>query len=152
MDKKTIDFFRAAFPFLLSLFLWRGALPIINPGGILALIPVFFCTFIRPVPWFMPFGLIMCFLTDYRADTLLFWSSVYCLCYAVYGFQNVVDLTRADTDGISAFAVFFGIPVLIISLPHFVNFTNIFRMIWTVTWECAMYFPIVALIKRLNHD
>ena len=152
MDKRIIDFMRAVFPFLLALFLWRGALPFINPAGLLALIPVFFCTFVRPTPWFAPFGLLMCFLVDYGADTLLFWSSVYCLCYAANGFQNVVDLTRADKDGIGAFALFFGVSVFIISVPHFVNFTNIFRAIWTVCIECALYIPIVTLIKRLGHD
>lgn len=152
MNKKITDFLRAAFPFIISLFLWRLAVPLLNPAGMLALIPVFFCTFIRPVPWFMPFGLLMCFLVDYSADSLLFWSSVYCFCYALCGFQNVVDLTSADNDGAGAFALFFGISVLIISLPHFVNFTNFFRAIWTVVWECAMYLPVVALIKRLGHD
>lgn len=152
MDRKIIDFLRAAFPFVLALFLWRGALGWINPAGLLALVPVFFCTFIRPTPWFVPFGVVMCFLVDYRADTMLFWTSVYCLCYAVYGFQNVVDLTRADNDGIAAFALFFGGGALVLSLPHFVNFTNVFRLTWTVAWECAMYLPIAWLLKRVAHD
>lgn len=152
MNKKIIDFLRDAMPFALALFLWRSALPFVNPAGILALVPVFFCTFIRPVPWFVPFGILMCFLVDYRGNSLLFWTSVYCLCCAAYGFQTVVDLTHADDDGFRAFALFFGVATLVISVPHFVNFTNIFRTIWTIGWECAMYIPIVALMKRLDHD
>ena len=152
MDRKIIDFLRTAFPFVLTLFLWRASIGWLNPAGLLVLVPVFFCTFIRPTAWFVPFGVLMCFLVDYRADTLLFWTSVYCLAYAVCGFQNVVDLTRADNDGIGAFALFFCVSVLIISLPHMVTFTNVFRVLWTGAWECAMYFPLVALIKRVGHD
>lgn len=152
MDRKIIDFLRAVFPFALTLFLWRVSVGWLNPAGMLALVVVFFCTFIRPVPWFAPFGVLMCFLVDYNADTMLFWTSVFCLCYAVAGFQSVVDLTRADNDGICAFALFFGVSALILSLPHFVNFTNVFRFLWTVVWECAMYLPIVSLIKKVAHD
>lgn len=152
MDKRITDFLRAVFPFALTLFLWRLALPFINPVGMLALIPVFYCTFVRPVSGFAPFGLLMCFLIDYNSDSLLFWSSCYCLCYAVNGFQSFVDLTRADNDGIGIFALFFGVAVFVISVPHLTNFTNIFRMIWAVGIECALYAPIVALIKRVDHD
>jgi len=150
MDRKVIDFLRAAAPFAATLFLWRLAQGFINPAGLLALVPVFFCTFIRPVPWFAPFGVLMCFLVDYRADTPLFWTTVYCLCYAANGFQNFVDLTRTTRDGLYVFALFFAIPVIIISLPHIVCFTNFFRMVWTILWECAMYVPITMLIKKVR--
>lgn len=152
MTNPTIDFFRRLFPFILTLFLWRMDIAWINPAGLLALVPIFFYTFIRPTPWFALFAAVMCFLIDYRADNLLFWTSVFCLCYAVNGFQNYVDLTRAENDGWAIFATVFSIAVLIISLPHMTYFTNVFRVIWTILWVNLMYMPIIILIKRIAND
>lgn len=152
MDKRIIDFLRCAFPFLATLFLWRADIPWLNPGGMLTLVPIFFCTFIRPTPWFAPFGILMCFMLDYQTDTLLYWTSVYCLCYAINGFQTIFDLTRADNDGASAFAAFFAICVLVLSMPHLLHFMNVFRALWTICWVCALYVPICMLIKRVAHD
>lgn len=118
----------------------------------LALIPIFFCTFIHPVKWFVPFGILMCFMLDYRADTLLYWTTVYCICYAANGFQNIFDLTRADNNGAGAFTAFFATCVLIISLPHLLHFINIFRVIWTILWTCALYMPISIMIKKVAND
>ena len=152
MKRKVIDFLRASIPFLVTLFLWRASVAWLNPGGLLALAAIFFSTFIRPVRWFVPFGVLMCFLIDYQSDTLLYWTSVYCTCYAANGFQHAVDLTRSENDGAGAFAIFFATAAIIISIPHIVNFTNAARLIWTIIWECAMYFPIVMLIKKAGHD
>lgn len=152
MDKRIIDFFRGIFPFFITLFLWRADITWINPAGMLALIPIFFCTFIRPTPWFVPFGVLMCFMLDYHANTLLYWTSVYCICYATNGFQNVFDLSRADNNGMAAFAAFFSICVLIISLPHLLHFINLCRVIWTIMWTCALYMPISILIKKVSDD
>ncbi len=152
MHKKIIDFFRTATPFLVTLFLWRAAMPWLNPAGLLAMTAIFFCTFIKPVAWFAPFGVIMCFLIDYCGDTLLYWTSVYCACYAANGFQSFMDIGRAENDGGGAFAIFFAVSVLVISIPHMTNFANISRMAWTIIWECAMYFPIIMLIKKVRND
>ena len=152
MKTKTINFLRAAFPFAVTLFLWRGALPWINPGGLLCLVPIFFYTFIRPVPWFAPFAFLMCFLLDYRGDTILYWTAVWCLMYAANGFQTFIDLKQSELMGAKVFCIFFGLSVLILSLPHMVSFWVIVRVIWTVLWVCALYLPMVKLMERVNHD
>ena len=121
MIEKTVSFLRKVFPFLTVIFLWRLAIPFWNPGGILALIPLFYCTFIKPVPWFMPFGLIFCFLIDYNLGSLCYWTAIYCLCYAINGFQTIIDLQNMDINAIDAFMVFLGITSAI-PIPGYITF------------------------------
>ena len=35
-------------------------------GLILAIIPIFYYSFIKPVNWFVPFAVVFCFLIDYK--------------------------------------------------------------------------------------
>ena len=152
MNTRLIDFLRAVFPFLITLFLWRGAMAYFNAGGLLCLIPIFYYTFIRPVPWFAPFAVLMCFLLDYNNSTVLYWTAVWCFCYAAYGFQTVLDLTQDNNSGWAPFAVFFTVSVIVLSFAHLTSVYNIARMIWTILWVSAMYMPIVTVIKRVEHD
>lgn len=149
---QTINFLRVAFPFALTLFLWRGALSWLNPAGILALVPIFFCTFVRPVKWFAPFALLMCFVLDYRMGTVLYWTSVFCLCYAANGFQTRFDLTGADRDAFGVFAAFISITIAVLTVAHVTGVLIVLRAIWTILWTIAMYLPIVYIIKKVDHD
>lgn len=151
MKDKIGPFLRAIFPFLMVIFLWRLSVPFWNPGGILALIPIFYCTFIRPTPWFMLFGLLFCFLIDYNLDTLCYWSAIYCLCYAVNGFQIFVDLQDLDYNAVDVFMVFLGIGMLISEIPH-LNWTILGRMLWTFAWTVTLYLPLTNLIRAVRHD
>ena len=81
MKKNIVDFLRAAFPFITVIILWRLAVPFWNPAGILAIIPIFYCSFVRPVPWFAPFAVLFCFLIDYRFDTLAYWTAAHCFVF-----------------------------------------------------------------------
>lgn len=151
MKTNVLNFLRAAFPFLAVLVLWRLSTPFWNPGGILAIIPIFFCSFVRPVPWFAPFSAIFCFLIDYNFDTMFFWTVMYCLFYAANGFQNFIDLTRLDRNAINIFMMFFGISVFILMLAH-PNWTTIMRAIWLFAWTSALYYPITALVREVHDD
>ena len=149
MNDKIIMFLRTIFPFLLTIGLWRLIHPIWNPGGILAIIPIFFCTFIRPRDYFLIFSIIMCICLDYSFETVCFWVAIYCFFFAVNGFQNILDLTRMDFDGIAAFMFFLGITILI---QIFTNFTwlNIANGIWIFILVTAWYRPCVWLIKKVQ--
>jgi hypothetical protein len=151
MMEKLMPFLRKIFPFLTVIFLWRMAIPFWNPGGILALIPIFFCTFIRPTPWFMPFGLIFCFLIDYNLDTLCYWTVIYLLCYAINGFQIFVDLQDLDYNAVDVFMIFVGVGIILSEILH-LNWTTFGRMIWTFAWLVTLYLPITNLIKVVRHD
>ena len=151
MKKDIIKFLRAIFPFLSVIFLWRLSIPFWNPGGILAIIPIFFCTFIQPIPWFMPFGLIFCFLLDYNLGLLCYWTSIYCLCYALNGFQNFIDFQHRDFNSIDMFMVYIGIGLFILEIAH-LNWTTFGRCIWVFAWLTAMYLPITQLIARVHND
>lgn len=151
MKQDVIDFLRRAFPFLITVGLWRLSSPWWNPAGVLAIIPVFFCTFVRPTPWFVVFSLLMCMLLDYNFETVCFWTAVYCLAYSVNGFQNLIDIKRMDFDGIFAFMVFFGLAVLIQTCANF-TWVNLVRGVWMFSWASILYTPITKLIKKVHHD
>lgn len=151
MIGKIIRFLRVATPFLTVLVLWRLSVPFWNPAGMLALIPIFYCTFIKPVPWFMPFAILFCFLIDYKSDMILFWTSVYCLCYAVFGFQTFIDFNQISDRGWRAFMVFLGVPLFICLVVYF-GFYNILKTLWVWLLSVALYMPITALIERTRDD
>lgn len=151
MKENIVNFFRAAFPFLLTIGLWRLAHPFWNPAGILAIVPVFICSFARPVNWFPIFSVLMCVCIDYNFETVCFWLAMYCLFFAINGFQTYIDITHMDKYGILAFMVFFGVAVFIQVITNF-TFINILRGGWMFIMATAIYIPTAKLIERVQHD
>lgn len=151
MKSKIIYFFRRAFPFLLTIGLWRLSDTFWNPAGILAIIPLFFCSFVRPINWFLLFSVMMCIALDYNFETVCFWLSVYCLVFSVNSFQSIIDLTRMDKNGLYAFMVFFAVCIFI---QIFLNFTiiNFLSGLWIFLIASILYLPVTALIQRVYND
>lgn len=147
MKKNAINFLRAAFPFITVLFLWRLAMPFWNPAGILALIPIFYCSFVRPVPWFGAYSILFCFLIDYKSAAVLYWTAIYCLVYSINGFQTVIDLTHMDKNAIGAFLIVFFVAALILVISNF-SIYNLGTAMWLTLWMGILYIPITTLIKR----
>ena len=151
MKYKIIKILRDAFPFIAVIVLWRLSVAFWNPAGILAIIPIFYCSFVRPVPWFTPFAILFCFLIDYRFDTLFFWTIMYCVFYAINGFQTVFDLTRVDKNALNILMIFFGVATFILSIIN-LNVANLMRAVWLFAWTSTLYIPITALIKKVYDD
>ncbi len=151
MNRDIVIFLRRAFPFLLTVGLWRLAMPIWNPGGMLAIIPIFYCSFVRPIDWFPMLSVIFCFLIDYNAGTLFFWTALYCLVYAINGFQNYVDVVRAPHRGIWLFTAYVAIGILVLFFRH-MSFATLARALWLIIWLCALYTPITVLIDGARND
>ncbi|HNY25159.1 MAG TPA: hypothetical protein PKJ33_01245 [Alphaproteobacteria bacterium] len=151
MMKKIAAYFKSAFPFLSVLVLWHLSVPFWNPGGLLALIPIFYYSFIKPTDWFVPFSILFCFLIDYKFDTVLFWTFMYCLFYAANGLQNFVDLARQKNDGILVLVGYVSIASLILIIFNW-SFTGFIRAIWFILWITALYIPFVAIAKRVDND
>jgi len=151
MKQNIIHFLRAAFPFLSVIFLWRLNIPFWNPSGFLAIIPIFYCTFIRPISWFMPFGLLFCFLLDYNLGALCYWTAMYCLCYALNGFQSFIDFQHRDFNSIDMFMIYIGFGLAGFILAH-LNWTTFGRAIWMFIWTTILYIPITNLIHRVHND
>lgn len=149
MKSNIVKFLQASFPFLVTIALWRLSGPWWNPAGILAIIPVFFCTFIRPVNWFAPFGFLMCMLIDYKFETVCFWMAWFCMFYAINSFQTFIDISRMDKDAIVAFILFFGVGLLIQLFSDF-TFLNLAKGLWVFIWTCAWYLPINMVIKKVH--
>jgi len=113
------------------------------------LIPVFYYTFVRPIPWFALFGFIFCFLIDYRCNLLLLWTFLFCLFYAINGFQKYFDVSRMDNDAIHIFMLYIGIGLLVLTMGGF-TFMNLVNNLWLFSWLAILYTPINAVNKWIE--
>ncbi len=148
MKRSIINFLRKSFPFLLTVGLWRLSDPFWNPAGILAIIPVFFCSFIKPVKFFGIFSALICLIIDYKFQTVCFWLAMYCLFYAVNGFQKMIDVTHSQKDGLLVFMSFFSFCMLLHTVIHF-SWMNLLYCMWIIVWCSLIYIPTVISIKKV---
>ena len=151
MKDKIVNFLFASSPFWSTLILWRLSTNFWNPGGILALIPIFYFSFIKKIPYFSVYAVILCFLIDYKFETLVFWTALYCFFYALNGFQTYIDLTKIDNNAIIIFMIFLGLGLLILLIPN-ITFLNLVNTIWVFTWSILMYLPIITITNRMYND
>lgn len=151
MIKNIISFLCKISPFLSVIILWRLQLHFWNPGGILAIIPIFYYSFVRPTDFFPLFSIIFCFLIDYSFDTKLFWTTMYFIIYAVNGFQYFIDLQRTDKNSVVPFMIFFGLSLFVLLIIN-LSWVVLFRCIWMFLWVSFMYIPITNLIKKVHAD
>lgn len=151
MKNNIINFLRALFPFLLTIGLWRLTNPLLNPAGVLAIIPIFIYTFVRPTNWFVLFSMLMCVCLDYNFETVCFWLALYCFFYSINTFQNYIDIPRMDNYGMFAFLVFFAIAIFI---QMIINFSpmNFLRGGWMLILGTVMYIPIAKLVQKVGYD
>lgn len=141
--------FKQTFPFLITLILWYLAIPFWNPAGILALIPIFYYTFVKQKNNYTLFALIFCFLIDYRCNLVLLWTFLFCLFYAINGFQKYFDITRMDDNAIHMFMIFLSLGFLVLTINGF-TFMNFFNNLWLFSWLCILYNPINAMNKWIE--
>ncbi len=149
MINSLIIFFKKCWPFLITLILWRLSTPFWNPAGILALIPVFFYSFVQPINWFPLFGLLICFLIDYRCALPLFWTIMYCLFYAVNGFQNYVDIPNTEKNALYLFSIFTGFGFLILTF-FVLTWSEFINNCWLFIWLNVLYTPIIGLDRWIK--
>ena len=151
MKQTIFQYLRMIFPFLITVMLWRLSVPWLNPAGILAIIPIFYCSFIKPVPYFTAFAILFCFLIDYNFDTVMFWTILYCTYYAVMNIQTILDLTHTKKNGVYAFMVFFGIASLTMMF-WYLNWIGFFGGISMFIITTLLYIPLTRLIKVVADD
>lgn len=151
MRQNIIKYLQIAFPFLITIALWRLSNPWINPAGVLAIIPIFYCSFIKPVPYFTTFAILFCFLIDYNFDTVIFWTALYCAYYAIMNIQTIIDLTHTKKYGLYAFMIFFGIASLSM-IFWYLSWTSLGLGILMFIVTCAAYIPVAFLTKVVCDD
>jgi len=153
--KKLLYYLDLIFPFAATLILWRLDSQLWNPDGILAILPIFYYSFVRPRGFFLPFAILGCFLLDYNFDTLLFWTTMFAIAYGAYGFQSYIDIARQKMDGLYIFMFFFGISLVILGAWATIATLSLWPMletIWLFLWGTVLYIPFVALAKKLQND
>ena len=84
-------------------------------------------------------------------SAVFFWTSLYCLIYALNGFQTFFDLPRAPNNALMPFSVFVGVGILVLFFAH-IGWANLGRDVWTFIWLCALYEPITILIAGAQND
>ncbi len=146
---KFLYYFYKSWPFLITLFLWRLSTAFWNPSGILALIPIFYYTFVRPKNWFALFALVFCFLIDYRCNLPLFWTIWFCLFYAVNGFQNYTEIQNIEKNAFSVFMAFIGIGFLILTF-YGKSWAGFINNLWLFVWLGVLYIPITSIETVFN--
>ncbi len=147
------NYIKILFPFLITLLLWRLDSLVFNPCGILAIIPLFYYSFVRPVLCFFPFSLLICLLIDRNFDTLLFWTFMYSAAYAANGLQSFFDTSRQKMDALFVFMAFFGLCLLILTFWSSVNAWSwgvLLKSIWLLLWVSVFYFIFAAIAKRID--
>lgn len=151
MKQKIIKYLQIAFPFLVTIALWRLSCPWLNPAGILCIIPIFYYSFIRHTPYFTPFALVMCFLLDYKFGTVFVWTIYYCLFYAIVKLQTVVDLTHTKKYGVYAFMTFVG-PIILFMIGQHINWINLLYGLIVFAITCVIYIPMIITIQAVQND
>ncbi len=151
MIKNLVSWLRNISPFLAVIILWRLQTQYFNPGGILAIIPIFYYSFVRPIKWMPLMSIVFCFLIDYNMDTKLFWTCAYCIAYAINGFQYFLDLQRADKNAIVPFMIFIGAALFILMVAN-LSWIMIGRVLWVFVWMVILYTPITGLLKMVHGD
>jgi len=146
---QILNFLKRIFPFLITIALWRLATPFWNPVGILALIPIFYYTFVKEMSGFGFIGLLICFLIDYKSTTPLFWTSLFCLFYAVNGFQNIINIQKIDNNAFYIFLTFIGIGLLLLTLIG-MSWAIFFSNLLLFIWMAIIYIPLTTISNRIE--
>jgi len=146
---RFLYFLKKSLPFLITIILWRLSISFWNPSGILALIPIFYYTFVRPIDWFAPFGLLFCFLIDYRSNLNLFWTIMFCVFYAIDGFQNFIDVKNIEKNAIYIFMLFIGSGIFILTWMD-LTWNNFINNLWLFVWMNVLYIPITSIEDLFN--
>ena len=89
------------------------------------------------------FIICICFLIDYRCNLPLLWTCIFCLFYAIFGFQNYIDIQHMDNNAQLGFMFFSGIGILLLIFSGltWINFVN---NIWLFIWMNILYIPITS--------
>ncbi len=151
MKELVIKYLRLLFPFIITIALWRISVPWINPAGILAIIPIFYCSFIRPVSYFTPFAILICFLIDYKFNTVLMWTTCYCAFYAVMNIQTFIDLTHTNKSGVYAFMGFVGAVIFLMTATN-LSLMNLLSGAIMFAVLTIMYIPVITTVQVVQND
>jgi hypothetical protein len=144
---------KVLFPFFATLFLWRLSSDIINPNGILALIPIFYYSIVKEHNEFIPMALIGCFLLDRNFDLILFWTILFCLLYAAAGLQSVISFSDRRLRSTDIFMIFTGVGISILGIwSSFLtaSFIPILTALWMFLISAALYAPITYMFERIE--
>lgn len=148
---------KAVFPSVITLALLALPHSFLNPGGILALIPIFyFFIFDRN---YMNMFMVVIFLgiMDYNQSTILLWVMSFLLMHAALSVQNMIILKEQKLYAAPFFTSF----VFIVCLVRFImelgladlrfidSFYILMKIIYAAGFASALYIPFSFLFEKL---
>lgn len=143
-------YFKFLFPFLFVFICWYISVFFINLSGILAIIPIFFWTFKKEIPYFFIYGLFFYFLIEFRLDIIPILSFLYYILYIVLSSYKKINIYFLNLYGNIIFYIYFCLNILILLIIN-LNYTNILNYLFIYIFGCIFYF-ILAFILRFNDD
>ena len=147
---KFLFFIKKSAPFIITMILWRLSISFWNPAGILALIPIFYYSFVKQTKWFIPFAFVLIFLIDYRCNLLLYWTCLFCILYAINGFQSYIEIQNVEKNALYIFMAFIGIGFSILTFLS-LTWNNLIYNLWLFVWISVLYIPITSIDNLLNN-
>ncbi len=155
IPKPFKDFLKKIFPCFILLFLLYFQNPVLNPGGILAIIPIYFYTLYYPSLLPLPISLIGVFLIDYYYNMDSIWLIFFLIIYLFLSFQKWIDLKKQNFYSITFFSIIvitlFSLSAISMSLRYGSHFF-LFRTFWTVILLIVLYTPMAKIFNRLAED
>jgi hypothetical protein len=151
---------RAVVPALLAVLLLFLPHPSLNPGGILALVPIFY--FFVKNPKYMNFtvSLVLLMILDYDNDTTFIWSFVFVLFYVVSNFQKVIIFKEQKFSAAFFFFLFVFMGLFIqwfgMVWPGVLGWGDsllmLLKVFWSALFTAAVYVPASVLMERIADD
>lgn len=149
------DFLKRIFPCFIMIFLLYFQNPILNPGGILALIPIYFYSIYYPSLLPFPISLIGIFLIDYYYHMNTIWLLFFLVFYLFLSFQKWIDLKKQSFFSIAFFSLtvvtFLGVSAISMSIRYNYHYF-LFQIIWTLILLIGLYIPMTKTFNRLAEN
>jgi hypothetical protein len=145
---------RAIFPYIITILLWAVPHRILNPFGSLALIPIFYYMFGSPRKHWFWFGIAMCFLLDFNADTRILFTILFLLSNALNGIYGIFDFDGESGLNAKSFCLFAGILWLFMAAYALIAADGFFMFavgaLWLCAWIMVLYLPFAALFRKID--
>ncbi|MDR2685984.1 MAG: hypothetical protein LBB23_04400 [Rickettsiales bacterium] len=160
MIKDLIHKCKAILPATLAIFFIFTPSSFLNPGGIIALIPIFYFLLIseKYMPPLLAFALIM--FLDYMQNSVYIWTFIFMIFVSVESIQKIFVLREQKLNAAVIFTalIFIGcilqwiIAMNVAGLGWSASFLLLFKAIFAIIWTSAIYIPASYLFRGIFHD
>jgi len=150
----VINRIKMFFPFAITIILWYLSHPLLNPFGVLSLIPIYYYMYFRYTPYWFGFGIYMSFMLDFNASTLFLFSAAFIIMNIINETYGIIE--NEDGLKIRGFNVFLVSAIIMFFMFSVVQFggilDNLINAAWLYLWVTISYFPVSWVLGHLSND